>query len=145
MATYLSPVWLMTSKIFFVYSIQNFSTNCGLVMPCGDIDLGQHWFRQWLDAWRHHAITRTNIDLSLIRFCSIHLHSVSKVIFSKLNLKIIPLKLLLYLPGVHENSFNFPWPYLPSPYDSMAVPEAFHMLWLYNGWNVPGIWRQLIP
>ena len=38
-------------------------THCGLVMPYGGRELGQHWFRQWLVAWRHQAITWTNVDL----------------------------------------------------------------------------------
>ena len=40
------------------------STHCGLVTPFGDIDLGQHWLREWLGAWRHQAITQTKVDLS---------------------------------------------------------------------------------
>ena len=37
------------------------------VTPCGVVDLGQHWFRCWLVAWRHQAITWTNLDLSSIK------------------------------------------------------------------------------
>ena len=51
-------------------------THWGLVAPYGDIDLGQHWFRQWLVAWRHQAITWTNVDVSL-RSCGIHLRTLS--------------------------------------------------------------------
>ena len=32
------------------------STHWGLVTPYGAMELGQHWFRQWLVAWRHQAI-----------------------------------------------------------------------------------------
>ena len=39
-------------------------THWGLVTPYGDRDLGQHWVRQWLVAWWHQAVTRTNVDLS---------------------------------------------------------------------------------
>ena len=39
-------------------------THWGLVTPFGDIDLGQNWFKLWLVAWRHQAITWTNVDLS---------------------------------------------------------------------------------
>ena len=42
-------------------------THCGLVKPYGNLDLGQHWFRQWLVAWRHQAITWANVHLSSIR------------------------------------------------------------------------------
>ena len=41
-----------------------------LVMLYGDIDLGQHWFRQWLVAWWHQAIAWTNDDLSSVRTIS---------------------------------------------------------------------------
>ena len=37
------------------------STHCGLLMPYGNIDLGQHWL-----------ITVTNFGFSLVRFCGIH-------------------------------------------------------------------------
>ena len=40
-------------------------THCDTVTPYGDIDLGQHWLRQWLVAWGYQAITRTNVDLSV--------------------------------------------------------------------------------
>ena len=36
----------------------------GLVTPYGDIDLGQLWFRSWLVAWQHQAITRTTVHIS---------------------------------------------------------------------------------
>ena len=48
-------------------------TRWGLVTPYGDIDLGHHWLRQWLVAWQHQAITWTNVDLSSVKFCGIHL------------------------------------------------------------------------
>ena len=31
-----------------------------------DIDLSQHWFRQWLGAWRHQAIAWTNVVWSSV-------------------------------------------------------------------------------
>ena len=37
-------------------------THFGQVTPYGVMGLGQHWFRLWLVAWRHQAITRTNVD-----------------------------------------------------------------------------------
>ena len=48
-------------------------THCDLVMPYGDIDLGQHWLREWLVAWRHQAIIWTNVGLSSVRSIVIHL------------------------------------------------------------------------
>ena len=41
----------------------------GLVTPYGVGDLGQYWFRQWLVAWWHQAITLTNADLPSPRSC----------------------------------------------------------------------------
>ena len=35
--------------------------------PYGDRKLGQHWIRLWFVAWRHQAITWTNVDLSSVR------------------------------------------------------------------------------
>ena len=40
--------------------------------PYGDVDQDQHWFWQWLGAWRHKAITWTNDDLSSKAFSSVH-------------------------------------------------------------------------
>ena len=47
---------------FVVNYTKNISTHWGLVTPYGDVDLGQHWLRYWLVAWRHQAITWTNVD-----------------------------------------------------------------------------------
>ena len=52
----------------------NMLTNSGLVTPYGDIDLCQHWFRQCLAAWRHQAITCTNVDL--VRSIDIHTRAI---------------------------------------------------------------------
>ena len=57
-------------------------------------------------AWHHQAITWTNIDLSLVRVCSIHLRAillpVPKLLFCIKILKIILFKLLPHLPGASE-------------------------------------------
>ena len=53
-------------------------TYCGLVMPDGDRDLGQHWLRQWIVAWRHQAITWTNVDWSSMKFSDIHIRAISQ-------------------------------------------------------------------
>ena len=51
-------------------------THCGLVTPYGDVELGQHWLRFWLVAWRHQAITWT-VDLSSVRSLGINLRALS--------------------------------------------------------------------
>ena len=66
------------------------------VLWYGGTDLCQHWFRQWLVAWQHQAITWTNIDLSSMSslgFCDIlTLHqfrrNLSRLWFLKLVWKI---------------------------------------------------------
>ena len=55
----------------------NMLTHWGLVTPYGDVDLGQHWLRQWLVAWRHQAITWTNVDLSSDKSHDIQLRALS--------------------------------------------------------------------
>ena len=52
-------------------------TYCVLVAPYGDRDQGQHLLMQWLVAWRHQAITWTNVDLSTIRTRDIHLKVIN--------------------------------------------------------------------
>ena len=47
------------------------------MMPYGDMELGQHWLRKWLGAWRHQAITWTNVDLSSVKSHGIHLRGLS--------------------------------------------------------------------
>ena len=80
-------------------------THYGLVMQCGNIDPGQHWLRQWLVAWRHQAITWTNVDVSLKGFYDI-LQTISyewlKISIQKLSLKIPFLNLFPHLPEGSE-------------------------------------------
>ena len=50
---------------------------CRLTAPSHYLLVSQHWFRQWLVAWRHQAITWTNVDLSWVRSCGIRLRTSS--------------------------------------------------------------------
>ena len=81
-------------------------THWGLVTPYCDRDLTQHWLRQWLVAWRHQAITWTNVDLSPVEFCAIHLTTILlvslMVSIHGINSKIIFFKLQPHLPGANE-------------------------------------------
>ena len=52
-------------------------THCGLVTPYGDMDLCRHWFRLWLVAWWHQAITWTNVDWSSVKSSDIHIRAIS--------------------------------------------------------------------
>ena len=55
-------------------------THYGLMTPYGNRELGQHWSRWWLVAWRHQVITWTNVDLSSARSLGIHLRALSEEI-----------------------------------------------------------------
>ena len=78
-------------------------THWGLVTPYGNKDLVQHWFRQWLVAWRHQAITWTNVDLSSVEFCGMHLTTILlTVAIHEMSSKIIFLKLQPHVPGANE-------------------------------------------
>ena len=81
-------------------------THCGLVTPYGDIKLGQQLIRWRLFAWRHQAITWSNVDLSAVRSIGIHLMANSLEIpqpaFTKISLKITYLILNRNLPGANE-------------------------------------------
>ena len=85
-------------------------THWGLVTPYGHVDLGQHWFRYWLVAWRHQAITWTNVDLSSVRSCGIHVRAISQEIpqpsITKISLKITSLEFISNLLGANELKYN---------------------------------------
>ena len=81
-------------------------TYCGLVMPYGDTEPGQHWLRYWLVAWWHQAITCTNVELSSVKSCDNPLRAISQEIpepsVTKIRLKIDCLNSHSNLAGVHE-------------------------------------------
>ena len=84
-------------------------THCGLVMPYGDRDLGQHWLRSWLVAWRHQAITWTNVDWSSVKSSDIDIMAISQEMpqapITKICLKIACLKFHSNFPGANELKF----------------------------------------
>ena len=81
-------------------------THCDLVTPYGDIDQVQHWLKQWLVAWRHQAITLTNVDSSLVLSNDIRLGEISQHIAQPSIIKIaskkVHLKSYSNPPGVNE-------------------------------------------
>ena len=85
-------------------------THCGLVTPYVARDLVQHWLRWWLVAWRHQAITWTNVDLSSVMSNGIHLRAILQEIpqssVTKISLKITYLKCCSNLPGANELMWN---------------------------------------
>ena len=86
-------------------TLRNELTHWGLVTPYGDSDLGQHWLRLWLVAWRHQAITWTNVDLS-VRPSDIHLWASSQKIpqpsITEIIWKIKDVKFHSNFPGANE-------------------------------------------
>ena len=60
---------IMCNHTGVLYVSASYLTHCGLLMPY-DIELGQHWFRQWIVAWWHQVITWTNANYqwSLVAF-----------------------------------------------------------------------------
>ena len=86
----------------------------GLVTPHIKVDLGQHCLGKWLGAWQHPAITWTNVDFALVRFCGIYLRKilqgVPRLLFCIRSLKTRLLKLLPHLPGTSElNKYSSIW------------------------------------
>ena len=94
------------SSIFVFFFFFAILTHYGLVTPYGDTDLGQHWLRLWLVAWRHQAITWTNVDLSSVKSSDIHRNTIALEIsqppITKISLKMTYLKFCLNLPGANE-------------------------------------------
>ena len=61
--------------------------HCGLVMPYGDINLGQHCLK-WLVAWQHQAIACPSVDLSSVGSSGINLRAILQEIHRPSNTKI---------------------------------------------------------
>ena len=59
------------------YTPSSMTSNILNSLSSGDMELGQHWLRWWLVAWRYQAITWANVDLSSVRSLGIHLRSLS--------------------------------------------------------------------
>ena len=76
-------------------------THCDLVTPYGDKDLGQH-------AWRHQAITWTNVDWSSVKSSDIHIRAISQEMpqpsITEIFLKITCLKFHSNFLGAKELS-----------------------------------------
>ena len=81
-------------------------THCGLVTPYGKRYLNQHWLRYWLVAWRHQAITWTNVDWSSVKSNDIDISAISLEMpqpsITKICLKITCLKFHSSFQGANE-------------------------------------------
>ena len=98
--------------------------------PYGGRDLGQHWFRQWLVAWRHQAITWTNVDLSSVRSTDVHLMTSSQEIpqpsITEILCKIKYIKFHSNFPGANELCTMKMIKVHPGLF---RVSSAYHVLW----------------
>ena len=120
-------------------------------MPYGVMEHGQHWFRQWLVAWWHQAITWTNVDWSSVRSGGIH----QRAIFQEIHkiwyeFENYDLRLHLHLPGAIE---------LNDSHDLVSTYTPYLVHWL-NKWplnisqpnylscqepHLPNFWFQSCP
>ena len=67
----------------------------------------KHWLRQWLAAWKQHAITWTNVYLSSKVFCTVW--AIEQEVIVSICSEISLLKLLPALPGANELNLKDPW------------------------------------
>ena len=100
------PVYLQISWAGGIMVISTL-THRPLVTPYGDRDLGQLWPRYWLVAWRHQAITWTNVDSSTLKsYNGIHPRALSwedlKINTNKGRMKFEFSKSHPDLPGTNE-------------------------------------------
>ena len=124
-------------------------THCGLVTLYGDMELGQHWLRKWLVAWRHQAITWTNVDLSLVRSINIHLRAISPEIpqlsITRITLKTTYPKFYSNSPGANELST-----YLEMCFPQFVVNSWFQtnlewILRVLGEWSYDDWWSGVPP
>ena len=100
-------IWICQALVLHSHAC-DLKTHCGLMMPYGDKNLGQHWLRWWLVAWRHQVITWTNVDWSSVKSSDIHIRAISHEMpqssITKICLKITCLKFHSNFPGANELS-----------------------------------------
>ena len=78
-----------------------------LICPNNSTDLSQHWFRQWLVAWRHQAISWTNVELRLSSSFPMQLHRKCRRYYGQnYHLKLF-LQNFMHLPKDNEIKFLF--------------------------------------
>ena len=84
-------------RYFFPVRPKFLQSRYSLVTPYGNIpaDLNQHWFKWWLVAWWHQAITWSNVDLSSMGPSGILTEGIYRL--TTKCLKIIYLKILPHL------------------------------------------------
>ena len=82
--------------------------------------------------WRQHAITWTNVDHWLVKFCGIDLEAISQgmpKLLLRMSVKISFLKSLPYLPRAHELTCvhnQFPQLVYEVSYKTVSSIDPFH-------------------
>ena len=135
---------MSSAKLAAILSRGDELTHFGLVTPYDDINLVQHWLRSWLAAWRHQAITWTNVDLSLVRSSGIHLSAILQEIpqpsVTEISLKIYISKILFKSPRgqwVKHSVILFPF--------SDLLPESVPVGQVVSGPQDVVLWCGAIP
>ena len=131
-------------------------TQCGLVTPYGDRDVGQLWLRQWLVAWRHQAITWTNVDWSSVKSSDIHIRTISQEMSQPSIIKIPRGQWVKYyyilLCGVFINSLCpgiVIWRHKAGQHWCLMAPSHYlHQCWLTISeirWHssIRAIWQEI--
>ena len=104
--------------------------HCSLVKPYGDTHLSQYLCRCWLIAWRHQAITWTNVDFLLLSFFGIHAIKIPQRVHKlPICISIRGLKIILYKMLPHLSEANELIPHLS--FHRACVIPTFH------GWRIP--------
>ena len=122
--------------------------HCGLATPYGDRDLGLHWLMQWLVAWRHQAITWTNVDWSSVKSSDIHIRVISQEM-PQPSITKIRLKILSNFQGTNELKVRLTLtsapatPNISSAADiiPMIEPKSYFRLWSDIKWIWEDIWK----
>ena len=88
--------------------------------------IDQHWFRWWLAAWQHQAITWTNLDLSSKVFSGFHLRAISQEeldLIGNMCSEITLFGILPHLPGANE---LMPEHFITIPTHALHYPRSSH-------------------
>ena len=103
---------------------------CSLVTSYGEINWGQHWFRQRLVVRRHHSIIWTNVDLSSVRSIDIHLWANSHVIL------LPPMtKITRSFCFKHVLQISY-WGHELNAYSMWSLSLLFSSIWNDRFWNM---------
>ena len=111
-------------------------THWGRPTPYGDKNISQHWFRLWLVAWRHQAITCTNADLRTVANSPDQFQWKSiRYMYQNMHLKIKFLQHFLHLPGANGLTGPDTWAIIESHSRRDSNDTRSHTNTKYQGRN----------